>query len=282
MCQPTIAWVTDSTSSLSADFIDKHNIHVVPLSVVINGASYKETIDISEEELYIRMQKEEGVYQTSQPSVGDFIALYEKLQEQYEFGIAIHASSHLSGTYNTSVMAAELVGFPLYGIDSLTGSFALGQMIAKGIELEKQGLLIEEIVLQLNQYKQQSRLFLVPANLEQLHKSGRVSGSQKLVASLLGIRPILAIEEGKATIKEKVRSQKKAFSWMIQQLKNDLSNHLVKKVAILHANDDKKANELAMMVQQEIPNMEVEKLMLISVAGVHTGAQTVGISWIVE
>lgn len=282
MNKPRVAWITDSTSSLNKEFIEKFNIHVVPLNVVINGVSSKETVDMTEEELYNRMKNEEGTFQTSQPSVGEFVNLYEKLKEEYDFGIAIHASSKLSGTYNTSVMAAEMVGFPLYGIDSETGSFGLAQLIQKGIELFAEGLIVEEIVLHLNRLKKNIRLFLIPANLEQLHKSGRVSGSQKLLACLFRIKPILAIEEGKATIKDKVRSHKKANAWVINQLKEDYKNHSIKKVAILHANDYEKANELEQLLKEEIPKMETETLMLISVAGVHTGVHTVGLSWVCE
>ncbi|WP_042350692.1 DegV family protein [Bacillus massiliigorillae] len=282
MNKPKVAWITDSTSSLNKELIEKYNIHVVPLNVVINGVSFKETVDMTEEELYIRMKTEEGSFQTSQPSVGEFVNLYEKLKEDYDYGIAIHASSKLSGTYNTSLMAAEMAGFPLYGIDSETGSFGLGQLIQKGIKLHEQGFLAEEIVLQLNKLKKNTRIFLIPANLEQLHKSGRVSGSQKLLACLFNIKPILAIEDGKATIKDKVRSHKKAHTWVINQLKEDLKNHSIHTVAILHANDFEKAIELEQLVKDELPEMETVTLMLISVAGVHTGVSTVGLSWVCE
>ncbi|MEH6944275.1 DegV family protein, partial [Bacillus sp. JJ722] len=282
MDQPQVAWITDSTSSLNKEVIERNNIHVVPLNIVINGTSFKETVDMTEEELYIHMKNGKGTFQTSQPSVGEFINLYEKLKKEYDFGFAIHASSKLSGTFNTSVIAAEMVGFPLYGIDSETGSFGLAQLIQKGIRQYEQGLIAEEIVLNLNRLKKNVRLFLIPANLEQLHKSGRVSSSQKLLASLLRIKPILSIEEGKAIIKDKVRSHNKANIWVVNQLKEDYKNHSITKVAILHANNYEKANELEQLVKAELPEIETETIMLISVAGVHTGVQTVGLSWVCE
>lgn len=92
MNQSKIAWITDTTASLSKEFIEKHNIHVIPLQVVINQESFKETVDISQEEFYERMKNETGTFQTSQPSIGDFVDLYKKLREEYDVGIAIHAS----------------------------------------------------------------------------------------------------------------------------------------------------------------------------------------------
>ena len=129
MKKPKIAWISDTTSSLSKEFIKQHNIHIIPLHVVINDKFYKETIDITEEDFYDRMKNEEGKFQSSQPNIGDIVDLYEKLKEEYDFGIAIHASSTLTGTYQTSVMAAEMAGFKLFAIDSHTGSYPLSFIV---------------------------------------------------------------------------------------------------------------------------------------------------------
>ncbi len=277
-----IAWITDTTASLSKEFIEKHHIHVIPLHVVINDKFYKETIDITEEDFYTRMKNGEGKFQSSQPNIGDIVELYERLKEEYDFGVAIHASSTLTGTYQTSLMAAEMAGFKLFAIDSRTGSFPLSFLVQRGIDLVEQGLEIGEVVDQLNNLREHTRLFLVPSNLDQLHKSGRVSGSQKILASLFNIKPILSIEDGAAMIKDKVRTEKKALAWLVNHLKEDLETKTVQKVAIVHANDQEKANGLEKIINETFPTIETEKLMLITVAGVHTGVGTLGLSWVKE
>ncbi|WHY01304.1 DegV family protein [Neobacillus sp. DY30] len=277
-----IAWITDTTASLSKEFIEKHHIHVIPLHVVINDTYYKETIDISAEDFYERMKNEEGKFQSSQPNIGDIVDLYERLKEEYDFGVAIHASSTLTGTYQTSVMAAEMAGFKLFAIDSRTGSFPLSFLVKRGIELVEQGHEIGEVVDRLNNLREHTRLFLVPSNLDQLHKSGRVSGSQKILASLFNIKPILSIEDGAAKIKDKVRTEKKALAWLVNHLKEDLDTKAVQKVAIVHANDREKADGLERIINETFPAIETEKLMLITVAGVHTGVGTLGLSWVTE
>ena len=282
MNKPKIAWITDTTASLSKEFIEKHHIHVIPLHVVINDKFYKETIDITEEDFYNRMKNEEGKFQSSQPNIGDIVDLYEKLKEEYDFGVAIHASSTLTGTYQTSVMAAEMAGFKLYAIDSHTGSYPLSFLVKRGIELVEQGLEMGEVVDQLNKLREHTRLFLVPSNLDQLHKSGRVSGSQKILASLFNIKPILSIEDVAAKIKDKVRTERKAHAWLVNNLKEDLETKTVQKVAIVHANDQEKANGLEKIINETFPTIETEKLMLITVAGVHTGVGTLGLSWVTE
>lgn len=282
MTKSKIAWITDTTASLSKEFIQQHHIHVIPLHVVINDEFYKETIDISEKEFYERMKNEEGKFQTSQPSINDFVELYNKLKEDYDCGIAIHASSLLTGTYQSSVMAAGMEEFKLFAIDSQTGSYPLSYLIKKGIELAEQGLDADEVVSRLNTLREHTRLYLVPSNLDQLHKSGRVSGGQKILASLFNIKPILSIEEGAAKIKDKVRTEKKAFAWLINKLKEDLETKSVQKVAIVHANELEKAELFEKMVNESFPTIETEKLMLITVAGVHTGVGTLGLSWVCE
>jgi DegV family protein with EDD domain len=282
MNKPKIAWITDTTASLSKEFIEKHHIHVIPLHVVINDKFYKETIDITEEDFYNRMKNENGKFQSSQPNIGDIVGLYEKLKEEYDFGVAIHASSTLTGTYQTSVMAAEMAGFKLFAIDSHTGSYPLSFLVKRGIELVEQGFEMGDVVDQLNKLREHTRLFLVPSNLDQLHKSGRVSGSQKILASLFNIKPILSIEDGAAKIKDKVRTEKKAHAWLVNNLKEDLETKLVQKVAIVHANDQEKADGLEQIINETFPTIETEKLMLITVAGVHTGVGTLGLSWVNE
>lgn len=282
MNKAKIAWITDTTASLSKDFIEQYNLHVVPLHIVINQQSYKETIDITQKEFYERMKNENSKFQTSQPALGDFVELYTKLKEEYDYGIAIHASSLLSGTFQTSVMAAEMADFKLLPIDSLTGSYPLSFLVKKGIELVEEGLDTNEVVATLNQLRDNTRLYLVPSNLDQLKKSGRVSGGQAILASLFNIKPILAIEDGGAKIKDKVRTEKRAISWLINNLKSDKETKIVRKAAIVHANDIDRAAELEKLVNETFPDIETELMMLITVAGVHTGVGTLGLSWVCE
>jgi DegV family protein with EDD domain len=282
MNKPKVAWITDTTSSLNKDYSEQFGIHVVPLHLIIDQVSYKESIEITEKDFYERMKNENGKFQTSQPSLGDFVDLYKKLKEEYDFGIAVHASSVLSGTYQTSKMAAEMADFKLYAIDSQTGSYPISFLIKKGIELVGQGHEIEEVITQLEAMREHTRLYLVPSNLDQLHKSGRVSGSQKILASLFSIKPILSIEEGAAKIKDKVRTEKKALCWLVNKLKEDIEKHVVNKVAIVHANDLPRATAFEKFVNETIPEIKTEIMMLITVAGVHTGVGTLGLSWVNE
>lgn len=279
---PRIAWITDTTCTLSEDFIEKNQLNIIPLQVVIDGVSYKEGIDITDKQFYERMATESAAIQSSQPSIGEFIELYEKLKEEYDCGIAFHCSSKLSGTYSTSVMAAEQVGFKLYAIDSRTGSYPHSYLLNKGLELFNQGHDVEDIVKQIEEMKSNTRLFVIPSNLNQLRKSGRVSGSQRLIANLLNIKPIVSLETEGAKIIEKVRTEKRAIHYIVDLLREDLKVSKVSKIVVIHANDEDNARKLENTINEQFDSVPTERMMLVPVAGVHLGVGTIGISWVCE
>ena len=93
--------VTDSTSDLSKEYLEANNIHVIPLSLTIEGASYVDQVDITSEEFINHIENDEDV-KTSQPAIGEFISAYEELGKDGSEIISIHLSSGLSGTYNTA------------------------------------------------------------------------------------------------------------------------------------------------------------------------------------
>src|SRR5690625_5239177 len=123
---------------------------------------------------------------TNKLTIGwQFIRLYEQLKEKYDYGIAIHASSELTGTYQSSVNAAKQTGFHVEVIDAKIGAYALGQMIKRGLNLQRIGKDFKEIVETIRTLPEKAEMFLLPSSLNQLKRSGRVSTTQAVFASLL-------------------------------------------------------------------------------------------------
>ena len=109
--------VTDSTSDLSKEYLEANNIHVIPLSLTIEGASYVDQVDITSEEFINHIENDEDV-KTSQPAIGEFISAYEELGKDGAEIISIHLSSGLSGTFNTAYQASQMVDANVTVIDS--------------------------------------------------------------------------------------------------------------------------------------------------------------------
>src|SRR5699024_7749699 len=136
--------------------------------------------------------------------------LYEELKEHYDYGIAIHASKMLTGTYESSKVASKQTGFSVEVIDSKMGNYALGKMIKYGLEMKAQGKTYEDIVTKLKSFSDEAEMFLLPESLEQMKRSERVSAPKAMFASLLNINIILGFENGKVVVKDRVRTKKRA------------------------------------------------------------------------
>lgn len=272
-----IAWITDTTASLDTEFIKKWNIHVVPLNILFGDEVLKEEHDITTKEFYKRMAEESISPTTSQPAIGEFVKLYEQLKTEYDVGIAIHASSQLSGTGNTSRQAAEMAGFELISIDSKIGSYPLGEMVRRGVLLEEEGKTLEEITQAIEEMTTKTELYLIPSNLEQLKKSGRLSNGQSILATLLKVNLIIKFEDGKVVLHEKIRTAKKVKAY-IEELIAQASTQ-TGEIAIIHGDDEEEAAKWVAYCEQTYPNIVFKPMLLCPVAGVHTGKGAIGFSW---
>lgn len=276
-----IAWITDSTASLSKQFIEDNHIHVIPLNIIFGDESYKEDVTITSQEFYKRLSEEKELPKTSQPAIGEFIELYETLKNEYEHAIAIHCTDKLSGTLKSSQSAAEMAGFNLEVIDSKIGSFPLARMLEEGIKLENEGKSFGEIVEFLRQLPDRARLILSPASLEQLHKGGRMSGSQLFFGSLLQINIIFEFIDGRPELIEKIRTEKKIKKRIFEMLNEAINTRSdIKEVSIIHADDETKADEWKKELEVSFPFLSFTKTMLSPVPGAHVGKGTIGLGWL--
>lgn len=233
-----IAWITDTAAQLDEDFIQQHHVHVLPLGVVFSDGSYRESIDLTKEEFYKKLHAAKTSPKTSQPAIGEMLALYEKLQvEGYDFAIALHLSSELSGTFSSAQAASKMTDFKVYPIDSKIGSFPMVKMIEIGNELFSMGKEVEEVITAIKELTSKSNLSFIPANLKQLHKSGRVTGTQTFLSNLLNIKLVISFENGKTIMKEKVRSIKRAKNKVTSLLRADMDRGNIPAVAVIHCNN---------------------------------------------
>ncbi|WP_318617379.1 DegV family protein [Sporosarcina sp. YIM B06819] len=276
-----IAWITDSAAQLDEAFIQKHNVHILPLSVVFEDGVFREGIDLTQDEFYYKLNVTQTPPKTSQPAIGEMVALYEKLhQEGYDCAIALHVSSGMSGTFDSSQSAAQMVDFKVYPIDSKIGSYPMVKMIEIGSELIEQGHTVEEVVTSIKKMTANTQLAFIPVNLKQLHKSGRVSGTQAFLSNLLNIKVIITFKDGKPVMKEKVRAYKRAKKNITDLLRNDMQKGSIPEIAVIHCNNTNDASTWKDELLQEFPNLKIQVLPLSVCVGVHAGEGTTGLSWV--
>lgn len=275
-----IAWITDSTAYIPDHLRDHPDVYSVPIGIIFGEQVYEDGIELTTEQLYEKIKNDKTIPKTSQPSVGLFAELYEKLKQNYDSAVAIHVSNKLSGTIESSRGGKEIADFNVEVIDSLSISSAITILIEKGMELEEKGLEQQEIASILRQAVQETENYILIGNLNQLYKGGRMNSAQYLLGSMLKIKPILQInKEGELNVFEKVRSEKKAVNRILEKLKKDCLNSSVTRVYIMHGNNIEKAFELKTILEEQFQNMEIIIGDISSSIGVHAGEGTLGLVW---
>ncbi|MGJ7909478.1 DegV family protein [Neobacillus sp. LXY-1] len=273
------AWVTDSTAFLDEELKNHPDLYSVPLSVILDGESYADGIELTPEQLFERLKQVKSPPKTSQPSVGAFQALYEQLSKDYDQIVAVLLSGKLSGTVSSSEQAAKLVEIPVVTFDSNILTMPMAALLKKGMELLEAGNSLNSVIETLTAYRDTNETYVLVGSLEQLHRGGRLTGLQFFLGSMLNVKPIIAFDQGALFVKEKVRSEKKAKEKILDYFKQSYGKHHFKEVYILYGLHQEQAKEWQQELQAEYPELQVSTSPLGAVIGVHAGENTLGISW---
>src|SRR5699024_9290377 len=147
-----IAIVTDSTSYLPQDIVDKYNITVVPIEVVFDSKTYREDIDITTSEFYELLQKSKELPSTAQPSIGEMMNIYDKLaKEGYDTVISIHLASTISGFVNNLKSAASSIkNIIVVAYDSWITVRLMGYMVQEAAKMAQENKSLDQIIERLN------------------------------------------------------------------------------------------------------------------------------------
>lgn len=216
----TIAVVTDSTSDLPPDLAATYGIRIVPLNVRFGVDEYLDGVTMQAEEFYRRLESSEELPTTSQPAVPSFVDVYRELLADNDSIVSVHLSSKLSATHTAAVQAREELGEDgsrVEVVDTLQASMALGWVAVGVAQAINSGANVEEAVAQAHSLSSRAKFIGLVETLEYLHKGGRIGNAQKLVGSLLRIKPMLELKDGIAHPLERARSKSKGIT-RIKQL----------------------------------------------------------------
>jgi DegV family protein with EDD domain len=275
------AVVLDST----ADFPDARerypNFSVVPLYVRFGDESFRDYVDIAPDRFYERLQAAAELPTTSQPTPGDFLAVFEELAPRYDRVLVLPISSTLSGTHGSAVAAAEMLGGDkVRVVETRTVSASLA-LLAIGVQRRlRRGTTDDEIDAFTERYRREHRLLFTVNTLEYLARGGRIGRAAALAGNLLNVKPILTIRDGEVVPLKRVRGNAKAFAEFRQMFVETSTDSPRLKVGIAHAAAPERLEALREMVEHERPQAEVEvATQLGPVVGTHAGPGTVGFFW---
>jgi DegV family protein with EDD domain len=274
------AVVLDST----ADFPDAPsrfpNFRIVPLYVRFGDESFRDYVDIEPDEFYARLQTAVELPTTSQPTPGDFLAVYEELAG-YDRVLSLQISSTLSGTFGSAQTAAEQLGRDrVRVIDTRTVSASLALLALAVQRRLERGTSDEEIDALVARYGREHRLLFTVNTLEYLAKGGRIGRAAAWAGNLLNVKPILTIRDGEVVPLKRVRGNAKAFAEFRSTFEETTTDSSQLKVGIAHAAAPERMHALQELVEHVRPHAQIEiATTLGAVVGTHAGPGTVGFFW---
>jgi DegV family protein with EDD domain len=273
------AVITDSTAYIPKELRDKFNIHMIPLNVIFNNEAYQEEIDISASQFYQEV-KEKGLPTTSQPPVGQFVELFERLSKEYDAVISIHLSSGISGTYAGAVTASTMVeDIKVYPFDSEISCMPQGLYAIEAAKMAIKGEEANVILSKLDVIKRTARAYFMVDDLSHLQRGGRLSSAQAFIGSLLQVKPLLHFENKVIVPFEKIRTRKKAMKRIVDLLGEDAASGEAYQAAIIHANREEEALEWKSELEALYPNVEFSLSYFGPVIGTHLGEGAMGMGW---
>ena len=278
-----IALITDTTSDLSRETIEKYNIHVLPFRIIYSDREYLDNVDITPQEVYSNMKTE--VPTSSLPSMKDMEELFLKLEEQgYTHAITITLSTGLSGIFNAIKLTSENhPSIITHLCDSQSIALGEGLIVTECGKLIQEGKSFEEIVEAIPSIKKRIHLYFVVGTLEYLKKGGRIGKVSGTIAELLNIKPIISIDDdGKYYTCEKVRGRKQSLNKLVE-LTNNILDKSKCKVYLLHGDALEESKKVMESIRPHPNAISVEFAGYISpVSGVHSGPGLVGMVCIEE
>lgn len=278
-----VAVVTDSTANIPDDYVDELSIHVIPQILNWEGDTYLDGIDITPSEFYQRLVQAKELPTTSQPSAGQFYEFFGNLAETNEAIIGVFISEHLSGTIDSALTAAEMMSdYPIEIVDSKSASMGLGFMAMAVARVLKDGATYKEAAQLARELIPVTHAIFVVDTLEYLHKGGRIGGAQRLVGSLLSMKPLLHLEDGRIEPLARIRTKRKAIEKLLDVVATDTEGKGKLHASVIHAAAPEDAEQFKGQVMERLDPVELITTELSPVVGTHTGPGLVGMGYYTE
>lgn len=276
--------ITDSTNDLDEETLKNHNVMVLPLFVNFSDASYQDGVDITTPELYKLVSEKKELPKTAAIPIQTFITVFQEIINQGDEIVFTGISKHMSRTYENAVLAAkEIDEEKIHIVDSMNLSTGIGHLVLKACKYRDEGKTAKEIAEKLNQDNKRVLSQFAIETMEYLHKGGRCSSLARIVGTLLKIKPIIAVRDGKMHVAKKPHGKMQvALDLMIEQIKKDLPRLDPDMVIVTHS----LAFESNQYIRDKLKEFLGDIPVLSTVAGCvissHCGQGTIGILYMVK
>lgn len=275
-----IKLITDSACDLPDDIVEKLNINIVPLNVSFGEEIYVSGIDIDNETFYKKMAENKDLPKTSCPSPERFI---ESFRCEEESVLVLCLSSKLSGTYNSAILAKDILEKEGYNkkieiIDTMSGSVGQGHLVYEAAHLIKEGKSIDEVVEKIENLKEEAIFYGTLETLENAIKGGRINPLAGKLINALNLKAIIHITEGAVKPIDKARGEGNSLKKVIQIIRDKVINEEEKTLFIGYGNCKEKGLKVKEMVQKEFKFNNIVLCEIGSVMGTYAAKGAILIS----
>ena len=270
----SFAVVTDSTADLPADWRERYDIEVVPLKVLFGEETFRDGVDMNNQQFFARLATSTRLPTTSAPSPGEFAQVYERLAKDYAGCISIHIGAQLSATAESARVGAQTVeGFRVEVIDSETVTMPMAFLCK--VAAESAGL--DEATVAVKKRIPGCRVLALLDTLRYIEMGGRVSRAQAMIGTMLDLKPLLLVKDREIKSVDRVRTRSRAIPRMIEFFESDTP---VEYVGVMHAQAPEDAEQIAAGLRKHHPDMEIPISQIGCVLGTHTGPKALGVVYI--
>ena len=271
--------VTDSSCTMEKSLRDELNIHMMPLSIMVDGVVYPDDDHLPGEKFMDMMANAKALPKTSQPPIGEFVELYDRLGEDGSEVISIHMTKGLSGTVEAARQASNLSSSKVTGIDSDFTDQGLSFQVIQAAKLAQAGAGVPEILAEIERVKQNTKLYIGISTLDNLVKGGRISRTTGLLSNIFNMKVVMDFENTELIPVAKGRGVKTFNKWF-DELKSELSKiPNVRQIGISHADGLELANGFKEGLQAIFKDMDIPVLHTNPVIATHTGKNAFAIMY---
>lgn len=279
----SIRITSDSTCDLG-DLVEKRNIGVMPIAVILDDKIYRDGVDITPQDIFSFVERTKILPKTSAPSMEDY---KEFFTQQLAYGDEIlhfNISAKSSVSYNVAKQAAEGFGGKVRVIDSMALSTGQGLLVMKAADLRDAGMNAADIEEAINTLRAKVNTSFIPDRLDYLYKGGRCSRMEMYGANILKIHPMIMMSEGSLTVHKKYRGKMSVcIKNYIEYLKELFPSYDKTRCFVTHSSADQElVDEALSMVKELFDFEEVLETVAGSVVTGHCGRNTLGVLFITQ
>ena len=273
--------VTDSNAYLAPEIVANYKVEIIPHRIKIGGAFYEEDATFTSDDLFRKLHEAQAMGlnpppEVLPPDVNTILDIYQTTDKEAEQIVSIHMSSQLSPVWQQARRAAELLKgrYSIRVIDSMSTSYGLGLLVEKAAQAAERGATLNDIARIVNGAVPHLYVALFSESLNYLERSAHLGSSQSLLGTMLGIKAMLMIEEGKLISLEKVQTRDE----VVEKLYEFVAEFArVERVGVLHHAYEEPQTILTARLREALPHVQVHSVSYPPSLAVHLGPNTVGV-----